>query len=104
MKNFSDTIGNRTRKLSTCSTVPQLTASPLTPLHEVESKFQYKLDEVSPSTLATLGMRDMKSKICAVLVRVMLTAKHCFNHLLLCKQYISLKVTFLAFIFHLSAL
>jgi hypothetical protein len=73
MNNFSDTIGNRTRELSTCSTVPQLTASPLTPLNEVESKFQYTLDEVSP-TVATLGMRDMKSKICAVLVLVMLTA------------------------------
>jgi hypothetical protein len=32
MKNSSDTIENRTRDLTACSTVPQPTASPLTPL------------------------------------------------------------------------
>ena len=31
MKNSSDTIGNRTRDLSTCSTVPQPTAQPRAP-------------------------------------------------------------------------
>jgi hypothetical protein len=31
MKNSSDTIGNRTRDLPTCSAVPQLTALPLGP-------------------------------------------------------------------------
>jgi hypothetical protein len=33
MKNSSDTIGNRTRDLPACSTVPQPTAPPRTPLH-----------------------------------------------------------------------
>ena len=32
MKNSSDTIGNRTRDLLTCSTVPQPTAPPWSPL------------------------------------------------------------------------
>jgi hypothetical protein len=32
MKNSSDTIGNRTRDLPTCSPVPQPTAPPRTPL------------------------------------------------------------------------
>jgi len=31
VKNFSDTIGNRTRDLPTCSVVPQLTAPPCAP-------------------------------------------------------------------------
>ena len=31
MKNFSDTIGNRTRDLSGCSTVPQPTTPPRAP-------------------------------------------------------------------------
>jgi hypothetical protein len=31
MKNSSDTIGNRTRDISACSTVPQPTAPPRTP-------------------------------------------------------------------------
>ena len=33
MKNFNDTIGNRTHDLSACSAVPQITAPPRTPLH-----------------------------------------------------------------------
>ena len=33
MKNSSDTIGNRTRDLPTCSAVPQPTAPPRTPLY-----------------------------------------------------------------------
>ena len=32
MKNSNDTIGNRTRDLPTCSTVPQPTAPPHTPI------------------------------------------------------------------------
>jgi len=32
MKNFSDTIGNRTRDLLVCSAVPQPTAPPLIPI------------------------------------------------------------------------
>ena len=32
MKNSSDTMGNRTRDLLTCSTVPQLTAPPRAPI------------------------------------------------------------------------
>jgi hypothetical protein len=32
MKNSSDTIGNQTRDLPACSTVPQLTAPPRNPL------------------------------------------------------------------------
>jgi hypothetical protein len=31
MKNYNDTIGNRTRVLPTCSAMPQLTASPRIP-------------------------------------------------------------------------
>ena len=34
MKNSNNTIGNRTRDLSACSAVPQLTASPRAPLFE----------------------------------------------------------------------
>jgi len=33
MKNFNDTIGNRTRDLPACSAVPQPTAPPRAPLH-----------------------------------------------------------------------
>jgi len=33
MKNSSDTIGNRTRDLPACSTVPQTTASPREPVN-----------------------------------------------------------------------
>ena len=33
MKNYNDTIGNRTLDLPTCSTVPQPTAPPRTPLY-----------------------------------------------------------------------
>jgi len=33
MKNFNDTIGNRTHDLAACSAVPQLTAPPRTQLH-----------------------------------------------------------------------
>jgi hypothetical protein len=35
MKNFNDTIGNRTRYLPTCKAVPQPTAPPRTPLYRV---------------------------------------------------------------------
>ena len=40
MKNSNDTIGNRTRDLLTCSTVPQPTAPPRSPFAEmVQTKF-----------------------------------------------------------------
>jgi hypothetical protein len=35
MKNFNDTIGNRSRGLPVCSTVPQPTAPPLTPSYSM---------------------------------------------------------------------
>jgi hypothetical protein len=40
MKNSSDTIGNQTRFLLACSTVPQSTA-PLHAPEEIKSKFNY---------------------------------------------------------------
>jgi len=39
MKNFNDTVGNRTRDLPTCSAVPQPTASPRVPHVRVHVSF-----------------------------------------------------------------
>ena len=43
MKNSSDTIGNRTRDLPTCSAVPQPTAPPRAPSHNVGLPNQGKI-------------------------------------------------------------
>jgi hypothetical protein len=37
MKNYNDTIGNRTRELPVCSAVPQPTAPPRTPVLELRA-------------------------------------------------------------------
>jgi len=47
MKNFNDTIGNRTRELLACSTVPQPTAPPLTPVGECEKILSWLIAEKS---------------------------------------------------------
>jgi len=39
MKNFNDTIGNRTRDLQACSAVPQPTGLPRTPNNNESSQF-----------------------------------------------------------------
>jgi len=42
MKNFNDTIGNRTRDLPACSAVPQPTAPPRTQMKNVAANFGVK--------------------------------------------------------------
>jgi len=51
MKNSTDTIGNRTRDLPTCSTVPQLTALPRAPIICIvvfKMVLKYTIDIISP--------------------------------------------------------
>ena len=63
-KNSSDTIGNRTRDLSTCSAVPQPTALPRAPLTRVD--YCYCITESCP-------VHAMKEKV-EVLLLSFLTA------------------------------
>jgi len=49
MKNFNDTIGNRTRDLPACSAVPQPTAPPRTPsIYVLHVKIKVKQSRYRP--------------------------------------------------------
>ena len=55
MKNFTDTIGNRTRELPACSAVPQLTAPHRTPSTIGLSTFYSAVcDYSSPNSLVSI--------------------------------------------------
>jgi hypothetical protein len=60
MKNSSDTIGNRTRELPACSTVPQPTAPPRTrvgqyiQLKRISSEIEFLIREITGKLLTFL--------------------------------------------------
>ena len=64
MKNSSDTIGNRTRNLPVCSTVPEPTAPPHAP-------YKYSISRVSASYFGEEG------KITELVMRVLHAMKKC---------------------------
>jgi hypothetical protein len=59
MKNSNDTIGNRTRDLPVCSTVPQTTAPPST--SDVQSKTREKISDTDIKNFKQSVLR----KVCA---------------------------------------
>ena len=71
MKNFNDTLGNRTRDLTTCSAVPQPIAQPRTALPNLQiHQFRLAVSVVSPKAWTPMSiisfMMDMSCVFCEV--------------------------------------
>jgi len=74
MKNFNDTIRNRTSDLATCSTVPQQTALPLNPTSI------YVVFMVDEATLVQVFLRVPVLPSASVLLELSSIIVHSFIH------------------------